>query len=281
MPKGQPTAPLPVMGVVRRGLGLWSEKAVSLWSVLVPLIVATQLVGVLATVSAAPAGSFAQNGTIYILPGSSTSGLNAAHLLFVLLLTLVGVLCAGVSLRIFSEAAQGHGEPPRAALGFVARRFGGLLWVSLLVGVVVAGGFIALVVPGVWAMVALSVALVVFVVEGVGGFAALRRSRDLVRGRWWPTFGATLPSALSIAAGAFLIDTTTAVSGGIAKLAIARAVGSLAIQAVLVPIGTATSVAIYHDLLTRTQGGHAVPSVAAAPAPVAAPPGSPGDIWWS
>ncbi|MCI0425666.1 MAG: hypothetical protein L0Z47_07430 [Actinobacteria bacterium] len=47
----------------------------------------------------------------------------------------------------------------------------------------------ALLVPGVWLAVSFSMLTPVMAVESRGIFAALERSRALVRRRWWPTFG--------------------------------------------------------------------------------------------
>ena len=52
--------------------------------------------------------------------------------------------------------------------------------------------FIALIIPGIWLAVAWSVSYPALLSEGIGPVAALGRSFRLVRGRWWPTFGALL-----------------------------------------------------------------------------------------
>jgi hypothetical protein len=75
------------------------------------------------------------NGTIYVPLGSSTGGIVFAHLVTLVLESLVGVLGAGAALRIFSEAAQGRHEQAPDALHFALRRYGGLLWLSILLGV--------------------------------------------------------------------------------------------------------------------------------------------------
>jgi 5-enolpyruvylshikimate-3-phosphate synthase len=49
--------PLPVVALVRRGLRLYTDNAGTAWRVLVPLAVATQLVGFIVTVAGVPAGS--------------------------------------------------------------------------------------------------------------------------------------------------------------------------------------------------------------------------------
>ncbi len=59
------------------------------------------------------------------------------------------------------------------------------LWVSVLVGLITLAGMFLLVVPGFIFAVWYSLATLVFVLEGVKGYAALKRGKTLVRGRFW------------------------------------------------------------------------------------------------
>jgi uncharacterized membrane protein len=69
--------------------------------------------------------------------------------------------------------------------GSIGKAFGlffPLLWTLILVGVAIMGGFILLIVPGILAAFWFSLATQVVVVEGVSGFKALGRSRQIMRG---------------------------------------------------------------------------------------------------
>ncbi len=59
------------------------------------------------------------------------------------------------------------------------------LWVSILVGVIVTIGTILFIVPGVIFGIWYSFAALVFVLEGVKGYEALKKSKALVQGRFW------------------------------------------------------------------------------------------------
>lgn len=50
-------------------------------------------------------------------------------------------------------------------------------------------GFLLLIVPGVWFVVAVTFASVIFVVQKQDGVEAIKKSLDLVRGRWWNIAG--------------------------------------------------------------------------------------------
>ncbi|MBF6560046.1 MAG: hypothetical protein IVW56_07135 [Candidatus Binataceae bacterium] len=68
-------------------------------------------------------------------------------------------------------------------------------------------GLIALVVPGIYLIVAWSLVLPVTVIEHRFGVTALRRSRQLVTGEWWDTLGIILVAALLSWVPAWVLDT--------------------------------------------------------------------------
>jgi hypothetical protein len=157
---------------VRQGLRIYASSARKLWAVLVPLSAAPALLGFMVVVLAAPAGSTVLNGTLYA-PGGSASGYVDARWVMVALQLLASVLVTTAALRIFSEAALGRRGRPEEALTFALRRFGATLWLWILVAVLVFAGFVALLVPGIYAVTVLAVALPVLVVEDLRGGAAL------------------------------------------------------------------------------------------------------------
>ena len=66
-------------------------------------------------------------------------------------------------------------------------------------------GFIALILPGIWLVMVWSVAVPALMFEHVGGFKALGRSFDLVRGRWWATFAALLVAVIMLFVVLFVV----------------------------------------------------------------------------
>jgi len=273
---GQPRS---IGGVVRRGFEVWARSATTLWGVLVPLALATQIVAAIATITAAPAGSTAIDGRIYVPANASTGAVNAAHLLGLALTALIGVLAAGVAVRVFGEAAAGSTPSGRSALRFAWARFGGLLWLAILYAAVVAGGSLLLVLPGIYIAIACTAAIPVLAAEDKRGLRALRRARELSKGRWWATLGAMAPSWVLAVAGAFVVTSALRVSGSVTTYALAQALGGLVIQVLLVPIVTAASVAVYLDLRARREPLPITgPPLAAVTGP---PPPAVRDGWWS
>lgn len=73
------------------------------------------------------------------------------------------------------------------------------LWVMVLQSLAVFGGLVVFFLPGVWLSVLLGYSLLCLVEDGTTGLGALRASAELVKGRWWATFGRTLAAGLIVA----------------------------------------------------------------------------------
>src|SRR3954451_20451992 len=71
-----------------------------------------------------------------------------------------------------------------------------LVALAIVAGIGIAVGFVLIIVPGLILLTIWSVAAPVMVIEHPGVFAALGRSRDLVRGYGWPVFGTLILAAL-------------------------------------------------------------------------------------
>jgi hypothetical protein len=124
------------------------------------------------------------------LPASVTADLIVA------LVDLLGlVLLSGVLTKLVGACHGGREVSVREALTSLA--WGRLILADLLVGVLVAIGFVLLIVPGLVAFTFLSVTGPVIEAEDRAVLAALRRSVRLVRPHfWWVMLLASLPSIL-------------------------------------------------------------------------------------
>lgn len=71
----------------------------------------------------------------------------------------------------------------------VLRVFWPALWVSIVAGLIVAGGFLLLIVPGVLFTVWFAFPMYIAILEQRRGFALFAESRELSRGKFWAVFG--------------------------------------------------------------------------------------------
>lgn len=124
------------------------------------------------------------------------------------LAALVGeALFAGVVTGLVG--AQRQGRDPSLAELLRSLPLGRLLLVDLLASLVIAAGFVALIVPGFLFLAWFALVAPALEVEKLGVVAALRRSRELVRGHVWLVLGLLVP--LLIAEGV-LADAAQSVS---------------------------------------------------------------------
>ena len=63
------------------------------------------------------------------------------------------------------------------------------IWLSILVGLITAGGFILIIIPGILFTVWYTFVMYIAILEKGRGLMLLKESRELSRGRFWPVFG--------------------------------------------------------------------------------------------
>jgi hypothetical protein len=132
--------------------------------------------------------------------GTALFGLLGLVVTFAAQAALAGMLCV-----VVSEAVLGTKISLGAAFARVRPRLAGLLLLSLVVFLLILLGVIGLVVGSVYVGILLSLSGPAFVLEGGSIRDALRRSRELIKGAWWRTFGITLLIGLIATVCRFII----------------------------------------------------------------------------
>ena len=178
------------------------------------------------------------------------------------LITLLAFVAAQVATGACFKAVGGayFDEQPdwRASLQFARSRLGSLLWLSFLLVIFLVPAFLACIVPGVYLYVAWAVATPVLLLEDVRGRAALKRSRVLVKGRWWPTVAvlllvAILTGIVQLVFLGLLAGVVSASDNEVAQ-AVADAVAQTVSSALTTPLSAAVLTVLYFDLRVRREG---------------------------
>ncbi|MCK5595127.1 DUF4339 domain-containing protein [bacterium] len=108
-------------------------------------------------------------------------------------ITIIIQLITGIGLIFaINSVLEGNSVDIKESYKTGFKKFFPYLWVSILVGLAVFGGALLLIIPGIIFAVWFSLAGYVRVIEGTGGTAALKRSKQLVKGNWWYVLGAPL-----------------------------------------------------------------------------------------
>jgi hypothetical protein len=186
--------------------------------------------------------------------GTSRTGTVVATVLS----AIAGQLATAACLRAVASAYLGIDSTWQDSLEFAWARFRSVLWIVVLVYVIATVTFVVFLL-GVYLWFCWVVALPVLLIEGERGFAALRRSRELVRGRWWATAAAYVVAAilvgvLSAVVSGVLVGVTGAshlpVAGRLVVTAIAGSLGAI----LTTPFIASVTTVIYFDLRHRREG---------------------------
>ena len=146
----------------------------------------------------------------------------------------------------------------RESLALAWRRAGSLVWLELVYGVFLLLAFIACVLPGIYFYVAWAVAVPVLLFEDLRGRAALKRSRELLRGRWWPAAAVLilvtiLGGILGTAIQGLLLAVVTTTDNELVD-ALASGISQTAASILTTPFAAAATCVLYYDALVRKEG---------------------------
>jgi hypothetical protein len=237
--------PLTVGGVVSSAWELYRSQAVHLWTIVAAVVIPVQVViVVLERIILSGGRSLAINGTIYT---TDSTGLMAV--LLIVLTVLAALVTVGALSKCLLDAYTGRPTNWQHSLRFAAERLGPLLWLAIIAEVLLTVAFFLIVLPGIYLTVCWALALPVVMFEGVGGYGALKRSRQLVTGHWWMSFGALLVGIVASIALSFIcsliLGAIVSSSSHISLILIASGLGRIIAGIVAYPILAAISAVLY------------------------------------
>lgn len=140
---------------------------------------------------------------------------------------------------VFAIKERGQKIGVKESLGKGRNKLISYIWVSFLGGIIVFGGFLFFIIPGVIFGILFSMAAYVLICEGLRGGSALQRSKELVSGNWWEVFG-------KIVFFSFILWIVSAVLGAFFSFIFQPA--SIIINFAIIPLPVIFSFLIYEDL---------------------------------
>lgn len=177
------------------------------------------------------------------------------------LLSFLGsVLVEGASITALAQVYQGQEPDWRASLRAGWRRFLPLTLSTILLAIGVFFGLIFCLVPGIFLFAMWSVSPAALVTEQLGPVAALGRSYQLARGRFWPVLGAIVLAYLLYTVASQIIGVLTSVVtvagslDGDTLTFLPTVIGSALVSVIAAPFLAAMVTIIYFDLRVRKEG---------------------------
>jgi hypothetical protein len=122
------------------------------------------------------------------LPAPSAIGLSVVGGLMLIVGVFLTFMAQAAAITATSEIQVGRSITIRDSYRRVRGKFWALFWATILYFLAVFGGFILLIVPGVWVLLRGTLIYQVITIEDVRGVEALRRSIALTKGAVGPIF---------------------------------------------------------------------------------------------
>ncbi|MGZ4664365.1 MAG: YciC family protein [Frankiaceae bacterium] len=195
---------------------------------------------------------------------SSGFGAFLLALLSDVLFLVMTVALSGCLITVISEAVLGRSLSPNEAFDRVKPRILSLAGLAVLVGLIVAIGFILLFIPGIFALVALSLSAPAFILERIGVTDSMRRSWALVKGDFWRVLGILLLGLLIVLVIMLVINIPFFIAAGASYLAtgshvgwgalIILAIGQIVAGTIGQPISAGIVALLYVDRRMRAEG---------------------------
>jgi hypothetical protein len=160
---------------------------------------------------------------------------------------IIWAILQAAMLRGAAQATIGDPVDIEASYRWGLSRFGSVLLVAVLVGIVVGVGFLLLIIPGFIFLVFLSVSEPALIVENRRGTEAMSRSWNLVRGHFWHALVVILVAAII----------TGVIQGIISAIGgdnwFVRWIFTAIAQIITAPFTALVTVLLYLDLRARTE----------------------------
>jgi len=263
--------PLGIGEILDVGIKIYWRHALTLFKIVVFVVLPAQILVNLVQVSALPAGvtgtfsspfgpNFYTSAADTTLSGGDYATFIVGFVGALLINALAGKLAQAGCFRAVADAYLGEQIDWRSSLRYALKRLPAVVGVSILVTILVGIGTVLCFIPGIYLWGAFYVAIPVVLVEGVGPMRALGRSRDLVQGRWWATFGVALVGYVlvflisgalaAVVIGVAASGTSRNTVAGFLLNTLATTVGSM----LTTPAVAAFTTVLYIDLRVRKEG---------------------------
>ena len=174
-------------------------------------------------------------------------------LLTLILAFIITPFVTGAVAKATADIYLGGDPEVGSTYSFALSKLGSLLLVSILYGLAVIGGFILLIIPGIYFAVKFIFSTTTVVVEGRSGTDALKRSGALVKDYFWKVLGTYLLAAILVGIIGGLLGYIIGLGLGFLPDWLAGAVAQSITQVLTTPFLTMVIVLLYFDLRIRKE----------------------------
>jgi hypothetical protein len=128
---------------------------------------------------------------------------------------IFSTIAQGGAIKMASDEITKGQVNTGASVRFAVSKLLSIWALSIIVGIIIFLGFIALIVPGIILAIMYSLALPVLLIENKGVTESMGRSRQLVSHRWGKTLGTFLALAIIVIIASLIVSAITAPLGNV------------------------------------------------------------------
>lgn len=189
--------------------------------------------------------------------GTPGAGSIAAPLAMLLLVPFT-VLMSGAQTKAIADRYLGVPASVAGSYGYIFQNAGPFLLTALLVSLMILGGTVLCVIPGILAAFVCAFATQVAAIEGIYSSAAISRSRELASGQWGRIFVLGLIVGLLMLIITMVLSFATqgmlvAMLGATGAMVAGQAIDA-AINIIVGPFSTIAFILLYFDVRVRKEG---------------------------
>ena len=167
-------------------------------------------------------------------------------------------LAIAACIKVISAAYLGDRAEVGDSLRYGFSRILALIGAYILIILILIPCFIALIIPGIYMAVKLSVAFTAVVVERAGPGQSISRSFNLTRGNWWRVFGVVvvvflIEAVINFAIGSVLVPAVLTDASEL-TVAVLITILNIIIYAITYPLWASVLTVLYYDLRVRNEG---------------------------
>ncbi|MBO0767740.1 MAG: hypothetical protein J2O48_03555 [Solirubrobacterales bacterium] len=212
------------------------------------------IIGIAILAITLPAGATLIDGKLYVPQGTSPNAWLWVNNLRSVISAVFSLISAGAMYRILLGRHLGRPAKFTEGIGYAVERFLPLLGLTIMVTIVVGIGFVLFVIPGIYAGIALSMAVPAVMTQRIGPFRAMGWSMSLIQGHWWFVLFRVLIPALLAAAVSFVVSLVVLpglVTNSLTMLIVLPSLISVILTPLLAIYVTAVSAVVFVDLNVR------------------------------
>jgi hypothetical protein len=191
----KPTRELSVGEIITMTFGVYSEKFTQY---LIPFLIAGAITGILSmaisaviTIPATLSSTATPEEILAWLPGYLAAVL-ALAIVTGIIGWIISQITQGIGVKFTADKLEKGKADLLTSFNFTMSKLLSLLAVSIITGILIIVGMIALIIPGIILAIMFSLVVPVIIIENTGALESLSRSRLLVSHRWLKTFGLLL-----------------------------------------------------------------------------------------